>query len=176
MPPKYNSKQISDFFANSSWLDRFVLRPLSHMAPNWEASWDDEHQCYETEADSFASDLNAIITQIANTKRPTQYHDNEDTLVENWIKDHGWPIQKKGKTWIVDDYQHILEQGSFADLGQQNLMTAATGRVQTAMDFSQMHFDDMDEAHLNMLAAIMTIAIYQRDCDGTSLLFDENDN
>jgi hypothetical protein len=173
MSSKFNSEQISKFFANCMWLDSSVLRPLSHIAPNWEASWDGDNQCYKAEADSFADDLNAIITQIANTENPMRYHDNEDNLAERVLRDLNWPIQKKGNFWSGADYQSILEQGSFDDIEQQNLITAATGRVQTAMELGQMHFDDMEQAHLNILAAIMTIAIYQRDNDGVSLLFSE---
>ncbi|WP_158515683.1 hypothetical protein [Pararhizobium polonicum] len=37
------------------------------------------------------------------------------------------------------------------------------------MDFGQFHFDDMEEGHLNMLAGLITIIIFQRDCDGSAL-------
>src|SRR5689334_16150573 len=30
---------LKRFFAESQYLDRMVLRPLSHVALNWEASW-----------------------------------------------------------------------------------------------------------------------------------------
>jgi len=43
------------------------------------------------------------------------------------------------------------------------------------MDFGQIHFDDTEEAHLNILAALMTIAIYQRDNNGESLLYEDED-
>ncbi|WP_237402736.1 hypothetical protein [Rhodovulum sulfidophilum] len=144
-----------------------VLRPLSHITANWEATWDDDH--YQLETDSFTGDLNEIIDQIAIATRPDRYHDNEDRLAERVLTELKWPIQKKGGRWLGADYQSILEQGAFRDFGQKELATAAAGRVQMALDFGQPHFDEMDDAHMTMLAALMTIMIYHRDCDGASV-------
>lgn len=172
----YSPDQVRDFFAWSAWLDRFALRPLSHMASNWEATWDHNEQRYASEPDSFAEDLNVVIEQIANAERPHSYHDNEDILAQATLQDLKWPIQKKGKLWVGADYQSILEQGAFRDIGQRNLAMAANGRVHAAMDFGQMHFDDMEMGHLNMLAALITITIYHRDCNGESLLYEDEDD
>lgn len=168
MPKKYDSAVIHSFFARSSFIDYMVLRPLSHIAPNWEARWDGDE--YAPEHDSFAEDLNAVISQIAQCKRPYKYHDNEDKIVEMLINSLGWPVQKKNGKWIGANYAHMLEQGAFRDIGQKNLISAATGRVQAALDFGQNHFDDMEDGHLTMLAALMTIIIYHRETEGTSLI------
>ncbi|RJT28147.1 hypothetical protein D3227_34770 [Mesorhizobium waimense] len=164
---------VQQFFARSDYLDTMVLRPLSHITMNWEASWDGES--YSPEAGSFAGDLNEIIEQIADSPRPDRYHDNEDRLAERVIAELHWPIQKKGGLWVGADYQSILEQGAFSDLGQRELATAAAGRVHMALDFDQTHFDDMDDGHMAMLAGPMTIMIYHRYCDGSSVMMPDED-
>lgn len=158
---------VQAFFAGSDYLDYMVLRPLSHITMSWEAAWGVDR--YEPEADSFAGDLNEIIDQIAGSPRPDRYHDNEDRLAERVVTELKWPIQKKGGRWYGADYQSILEQGAFRDIGQRELAIAANGRVQMALDYEQTHFDEMDDAHMTMLSALMTIMIYHRDCDGSSL-------
>lgn len=165
----YNPGQIRDFFARSDLLDRMTLRPLSHITLNWEAMWNPETRQYEPEEDSFAADLNAVIDLLATCERPARYHDHEDALAERTLRELKWPIQKKGGRWIGADYQVILEQGAFSDLGQENLIAAAAGRVHAAMDFGQFHFDDVEEGPLNILAGLITIIIFHRDCDGSSL-------
>lgn len=158
---------VRAFFARSDYLDYMVLRPLSHITMSWEVTWGVDR--YEPEVDSFASDLNEIIHQIAGSQRPDHYHDNEDRLAERVVTELKWPIQKKGGRWHGADYQSILEQGAFEDIGQRELAIAANGRVQMALDYGQSHFDAMDDAHMTMLSALMTIMIYHRDCDGSSL-------
>jgi len=161
------------FFSKSDYLDYMVLRPLSHITFSWEATWGTDR--YELEADSFAGDLNEIIDQIAISPRPDRYHDNEDRLAERVVTELKWPIQKKGGRWLGADYQSILEQGGFRDFGQRDLAIAAAGRVHMALDYGQTHFDEMDDAHMTMLAAVMTIMIYHRDCDGSSLRVPEEE-
>lgn len=164
---------VRAFFARSDYLDYMVLRPLSHITMSWEATWDADR--YEPEAGSFAGDLNEIIDQIAVSPRPDRYHDNEDRLANRVITDLRWPIQKKGGLWHGADYQSILEQGAFRDLGQRELAAAAAGRVHTALDYGQTHFDEMDDGHMSMLAGLMTIMIYHRDCDGSSVRVPDED-
>lgn len=161
---------LKQFFAHSEYLDGMVLRPLSHITMNWEASWDCEESRYAPETESFAADLNEVIEQIAMSPRPARYHDHEDTLAEEVLTELHWPIQKKGGRWVGEDYQAILEQGAFSDVGQTDLAAAAAGRVHMAIDLGQSHFDEMDDAHMTMLAGLMTIMIYHRYCDGSSLM------
>ena len=69
----------------------------------------------------------------------------------------------------------ILEQGAFGDLQQRDLIAAAAGRVHTALDYGQNHFDEMDEGHFYMLAALLSIIIYHRYCDGEAVLTPDDD-
>jgi hypothetical protein len=166
----HSSDDIRNFFACSDWLDYMVLRPLSHIAGNWETRWDHGEKLYRPESHSFAEDLNTVIELVATCPRPLKYHEHEDILAERVVIEQKWPIQKKGGRWIGADYASILEQGAFHDLDQQGLITAATGRVHTALDHRQKHFDEMEDGHLHMLAALLSIIIYHRYCDHTSIL------
>ncbi|MFO7484197.1 hypothetical protein [Oceanibaculum nanhaiense] len=163
----YSANTIRAFFAQSDCLDRMTLRPLSHITPNWEIQWDLSNNRYEPEYDSFADDLNMVIEQLANCVRPISYHSHEDRLAESVLNKLRWLIQKKKGRWTGADYQSILEQGAFSDMS--NLVFAACGRIHAAIDHGQKHFDEMEGGHLVMLAALITIIIYQRDCNGTSL-------
>jgi hypothetical protein len=172
----HSTDDVREFFAWSSWLDHMVLRPLSHIAWNWETRWDRDEKRYRPEHNSFAEDLNAVIELIAECPRPFKYHAHEDSLAERALIQLKWPIQKKGGRWIGADYSSILEQGAFNDLDQRSLIAAATGRVHAALDHKQTSFDDMEEGHLYILAALLSIIIYHRECDGTSLLVREVDD
>src|SRR5580692_731710 len=79
-PTTISADDIRQFFAWSDWLDHEVLRPLSHIRSNWEASWDSVNRCYESENDSFATELNILIGDLTTTAAPDRYHDNEDIL------------------------------------------------------------------------------------------------
>jgi hypothetical protein len=106
----HTQDDVRAFFACSTWLDHMVLRPLSHIAPSWETSWNDDDNRYEPEAFSFADDLNRVIDLVATCPRPLKYHDHENLLVEAVIRKRKWPLQKKGSRWIVADYASILER------------------------------------------------------------------
>lgn len=164
----HSAEAVKAFFAHSDYLDRMVLRPLSHITTNWEAHWDGEE--YAPEHDSFAADLTATIDLIAKSPRPLRYHDNEDELAKRVIEDLKWPIQKKKGRWEGADYPSILEQGAFKDFEQKNLLSSAAGRVHAALDFGQKHFDEMEDGHMVMLSAVMTIIIYHRYSEGSSLI------
>lgn len=174
-PRLHDAQAVKAFFAWSDHLDYDVLRPLSHITSNWEASWNFEDERYEPEHNSFAADLNAVIDQIADTPRPDRYHDHEDTLAEAVIRSLNWPIQKKGNRWIGADYESILEQGAFDDLNQRDLAASAAGRVHAALDRDQVHYDAMDQAHAHMLSAVLTVMIYHRYSDGSALIEDGDD-
>jgi hypothetical protein len=164
MPKVRNPSQdeVRAFFSWSELLDREVLRPLSHIRPNWEASWSHSEQRYEPEENSFADELNIAIELIATTLPPERYHDNEDVLAQYVIEKLKWPIRKEGKRWVGEDYASILEQGGFEDVDQGELLTAATGRVFAAFRNGQEHYYEMEKGHRQMLAAILSIIIYHR--------------
>jgi hypothetical protein len=176
MRHQHSADDVRSFFAWSNWLDEMVLRPLCHIAANWEVRWDHGEKRYRPEAGSFAEDLNRVVELVATCPRPLKYHDHEDILAENVIRDLKWPIQKKGARWHGEEYAVILEQGAFDDLDQRNLLAAAAGRVQTALDLGQKHFDEMEEGHFHMLAALLSIIIYHRYCVGETALVEEQDD
>lgn len=157
-----DSAAIRAFFAWSDRLEHDVLRPLSHVRANWELSWDAKSQRYETEDDSYASDLNDLIDELAQTPPTPRYHDNEDALAEYVIAKLKWPIAKVNGRWIGVHYSSILEQGGFGDIDQQDLLAAAAGRIHAAIRFGQHHFDDMERSHRHMLAAVLSIIFYHR--------------
>jgi hypothetical protein len=164
----HTASTVKAFFAWSDGiLDHRVLRPLSHIASNWELSWNAESSEYEAEDDSFATALNRMIIDIAQTPSPRKYHDNEDRLAE-YLVAKGWPIRKTGYRWTGDDYDSILEQGGFSDIDQTELLQAATGRIHAALSRGQMHFDDMEETHRRMLGAVLSIILYHRGPDPAS--------
>jgi hypothetical protein len=157
-------KAVRDFFYRSGAIDYSVLRPLSHIRFNWDVMWDRDLERYKPEEDSFSDDLNELIEQIANLNPPAKYHDNEDRLAEFVRERLSWKIRKEGRRWVGADYQFIFEQGGFDDHDMSNLLLAATGRVHAAISRGQRHFDDMGDSHQNMLAAVLSIILYHRDC------------
>ena len=158
---------IKNFFANSDGLDHMALRPLSHILPNWELTWNKEKEEYLEEEGSFAGMLNELIIDLAQTTPPAKYHDNEDILAEYVKNNMKWPIEKiKGKWgiegYLKQDYASILEQGAFDDEDQKNLIKASAGRVHDAIKHGKAHFDDMELGHRQMLAAVIAIILYHR--------------
>jgi len=156
------SGMIKRFFHNSQDLDWMVLRPLSHIKPNLELTWDNTSNLYLIEKGSYADQLNHLINEIAKKNPPERYHDNENILAENTIEAIHWQIIKKGNRWIGKDYSSILEQGGFNDIQEQNLISAAVGRIHAAMNLGQRHFDEMEESHKKILASVLTIILYHR--------------
>ncbi len=156
------NKEIIDFFADSELLDVLVTKPLSHINGNWELIWDSEKEEYEREEGSFAEKLNDLILELAGTIPPSKYHENEEKLAE-YVKEHlNWSVNKVGKRWEGEDYKAILEHGGFHDINESELVKAATGRIQAAIDRVQFHFDDMEESHRKILAGVLCIILYHR--------------
>lgn len=153
---------MNPFFANSNLLDRMVLRPLSHIYGNWELTWDYQNQSYQPEDNSFAEMLNTLVDELQQSTPPAHYHNNEDVLAE-YVREHlNWQVQKVGNRWIGADYDSLLEQGGFHDLNEANLILAASGRIHAAQARNQNHFDDMEESHQRMLAAVLSVILYHR--------------
>jgi hypothetical protein len=148
------------FFGRSELLDYLVLRPLSHAKANWELVWDGDQ--YEPEEDSYAEDINSLIDDLGKLTPPRKYHDNEDRLAEYVKARTNWNVRKVGNRWVGSDYDHILEVGGFNDADQRDLMLAAAGRIQAAVERNQLHFDEMEEGHQKILAAVLTIILYHR--------------
>lgn len=155
-------KVMENFFANSALLEYFATKPLSHIRANWELTWNKETKCYEIEEDSYANDLNLLIQEIKNTSIPNAYHVNEDLLAEYVKNKLGWPIYKDGNRWMCDDYRAIINQGAFSPNGVANLLQAIAGRIEAARSHGQMHFDDMEQGHRQILGFAMATILYIR--------------
>jgi hypothetical protein len=154
---------VAEFFANDELLDYVVLRPLDHIRANWDLIWEGSERHYRPEDDSFGQLINDLVQELARTTPPTKYHDNEDRLAE-YVRDGRlkWPIRKVGRRWVGAHYHSILEQGGFDDVDQKELVLAATGRIWAAIDRAQLHFEDMEESHRDILAAVLSIVLYHR--------------
>jgi len=144
-------------------VDHEVLRPLSHIRANWEITWDVVAGSYQPEEESYARTLNDLVDELARTKPPARYHDSEDRLAEFVRERLRWPIRKVGNRWIGADYESILEQGGFDDVNQAELVLAAAGRIRAALERGQSHFDEMEQSHRRMLAAVLSVILYHRD-------------
>jgi hypothetical protein len=87
--------KIHCFFSCSDLVRHEILRPLSHILPNWELSWSCDDKRYESEDDSFASLLNDTIDELESCVPPAKYHDNENALAEHVQKHLNWGIHRK---------------------------------------------------------------------------------
>lgn len=150
------------FFKRSDLFDHEALRPLSHIRGNWELRWDDEQGRYLEEEDSYANVVNLLLEELEQCDPPARYHDNEDRLAEYVVEHLKWPIKKVKNRWEGMDYERILEQGGFHDSNERNLVLAAAGRIRAAVVRGQRHFDEMEESHQHMLAAVVTVILYHR--------------
>ena len=124
--------------------------------------WDQRTERYHHERDSFAEKLNLLIDSLAHTRPPSRYHDSEDRLAQYVVEQLKWNIRKEGSRWVGADYAAIIEQGGHEDIDQEELSLAAAGRIHAALGRDQMHFDQMEESHAQMLAAVLTIILYYR--------------
>jgi hypothetical protein len=153
---------VKNFFRKSELLDALTLRQLSHINCNWELTWDDSLEQYEPEGDSFATKVNNLTDELDSLEPPMKYHDNEDRLAEEAQGRLGWNLKKIGNRWVGEDYPVVLQQGSFNDIDQRELMLAAVGRIKAAIMRGQMHFDEMEPSHQRMLADLLAVVLYHR--------------
>lgn len=153
------------FFANSSYLARDVLRPLSHIMACWELTWDFEREKYLEEEGSYAALLNELLKELEAVSPPARYHDSEDRLAEYVMEHLKWPISKVDSRWVGADYESVMEQGAFHDLNEHDLTLAAAGRIRAARVRGQKHFDHMEPSHRRMLAAVLSIILFRRTPD-----------
>jgi hypothetical protein len=93
---------------------------------------------------------------------PVRYHDNEDVLAEAVRIRLGWDIQKMGSRWAGAPYLVILEQGAIRTGLVCELVLAAAGRVIAARKRGQMHFDDMEFHHRQILADVIAVILFCR--------------
>lgn len=158
-------QRMTSFFANSSYLARDVLRPLSHIMACWELSWDFKREKYLEEEGSYAALLNELLKELGIVTPPARYHGSEDRLAEYVIEHLKWPISKVGGRWVGADYDSVIEQGAFHDLNERDLILAAAGRIRAARIRGQKQYDDMEPSHRCMLAAVLSIILFRRTPD-----------
>jgi hypothetical protein len=152
----------SFFFSNSDLLDYMVLRPLSHIMPNWELRRGDGDGLFLEEEDSFAGLFNQLIDELEKVTPPLRYHDHEDRLAEFVKERFKKDLKKIGMRWEGEDYRIILQDGGFGDADQKDMVLAVAGRIKAAIDRKQLQFDDMEKSHRYMLAVILTLILYHR--------------
>jgi hypothetical protein len=156
------SSALVRFLGDSEYLDRLVLRQLSHINANWELTWDDECSSYRAEEGSFAAKLNAVIGELSDVEPARNYHDYEDVMAEETKFRSKWNIRKENGRWVGADYPSILEQGSMNNLFRTELLRIAAGRISLGVKFGQTRFDEMEDGHRTMLADILAIILYHR--------------
>ena len=154
--------RFKEFFGWSNLFDCMVTRQLSHVRGNWELTWDHENKQYEPEEESYAELINELVLELSELDPPEKYHDNEDRLAEYCKDSLNWDIKKVGNRWVGSSYASILEQGGFKDWNQKDLCLAASGRVKVALHRGQMHFDDMENFHREILSDVIAIILYHR--------------
>ncbi|WP_289289475.1 hypothetical protein [uncultured Muribaculum sp.] len=158
-------QDLIKFVKHSELFDYMVTRPLWHILPNWELTWDDNTDHFIPEEDSFAEKVNEMLDELIVTPITDNYHDNEDILAEHVQQNLNWNIIKVHGWWISCDYQDVINQGSFGDEEQKNLLSAAKGRIETAIKHGQSNFDDMEYGHQRILAMVLASILYQRSND-----------
>lgn len=155
-------EELITFVKKNELFDYMVTRPLDHILPNWELIWDDKTNRFRVEEDSFAVKVNEILNELLHVPTPDNYHDNEDVLAE-YVQSHlNWDIAKVHGRWISCDYGAVINQGSFGDEEQKNLLAAAKGRIEVAISRGQTKFDDMEYGHQRILAIVLASILYQR--------------
>lgn len=159
------------FFEDSDTLDHATLRPISHVAPNWELTWDSTSDRYEEEEDSLAAHLNKLIEEISNLVPPTDYHALENQHAINYegvasgrfyLDGKLWRDQQTGQLVDKDFVGHMIEQATCGHYDVPDLVLSAAGRISTALKFGVDHFDKLDRGHMEMLSVIITDILFRR--------------
>jgi len=148
------------FFADSHWIEFYVTRPLQHIAGAYEIDWDEELRQYvpvdvplET---TLVSQLNDVLETVEALEPKQGYHDFEDKILSSMTA--RYPLFKIGKLWLGEDYATMLEYGGWQQ--QHGILLAAAGRVRAAKKRGQHHFDEMHEAHRDVLGELLAIAVF----------------
>ena len=172
-PVEWTSASAAAFFEGSDYLDYAVLRPIAHVAGNWELTWNGNSRVYEEESDSLAAHLNVLIQDIARSVPPTDYHEHENRLAIAYdgVKSGRYRLNRSRKLWIdsstgktatKDMVGHMIEQATCGHYDVPDLVLSAAGRVAASMRFGIDHFDQLDDGHQAMLSVIMTDILFRR--------------
>ncbi len=168
---EWSIEAARSFFAGSDYLDHAVLRPISHVAPNWELIRDPISDLYEEEDDSLAAHLNVLIEEVSLSSPPRDYHSYENRLAIHYegvttgrFYLHGklWRDRQTGELVEKDFVGHMIEQATCGHYDVPDLVLAASGRVAAALYFGVEHFDKLDHGHMEMLSVIMTDILFRR--------------
>ncbi len=168
---EWSQDAVMYFFGESEWLDRAVLRPLSHIALSWELRRTDTVGVFMEEEDSLAALMNQLILDISRATPPADYHAHEDAVIrlrdgiENgtiYLERKRWRDRQTGEPLDKSTLGSLMEQASIIYEDIPDLVLAAAGRVATAMKHGDATFDDLDDGHADMLAEILTIIIWVR--------------
>lgn len=176
MPPRkqeiqWSSEAVMSFFGESGWLDRSVLRPLSHLALSWELRRTETVGVFMEEEDSLAGLMNQLIREISLATPPESYHAHEDAVIRLregaasgliYLQGKRWRDRATGEPMAKSSIGSLLEQASIGYDDVPDLVLAAAGRVATALKFGDANFDDLDEGHADMLAEVLTVILFIR--------------
>jgi hypothetical protein len=153
---------MEDFFKDCALLDRMVLKPLQHIEPEWELTWDEFGNEYVPEEHNLAQELNNLISELKLIRLPDSYHVHEDIIIEYFNESNGLQFEKQNGRWNYSDYASLLEQAGFFDINETHLINALAGRIQAAIDRGQTNFDDMESTHRKILGWVISIILYHR--------------
>jgi hypothetical protein len=168
---EWSREAVMHFFGKSQWLDRSVLRPLSHIAMSWELRRTETVGVFMEEEDSLAVLMNQLILDISRATPPADYHAHEDAVIRlregidnGAIYQEGrrWRDRKTGEPLHKSSISSLMEQASIRYEDVPDLVLAAAGRVATALKFGDANFDDLDNGHADMLAEVLTVIIFIR--------------
>lgn len=167
---EWSQDTVMYFFGKSEWLDRAVLRPLSHIAPCWDLRRTDTVGVFMEEEYSLAVLMNELILDIARSIPPTDYHAHEDAVIrlrevnDEAVYQEGkrWRARRTGKPLSKSSIGGLMEQAAIGYEDVPDLVLAAAGRVATAMKHGDATFDDLDDGHADMLAEVLTVILFIR--------------
>lgn len=75
--------------------------------------------------------------------------------------DRVW-VDKDGAQLSKNSYLSLLERGGFKFDREADLVTAAAGRIRAAIQYKQLHYDDMEPTHQVILAGVLANILYHR--------------
>lgn len=165
----WSPSTVYSFFYRSDYLDYVVLRPLSHVAPNWELVIGGDY-LFEEEDGSLAAHLNVLVEEISLIVPSIDYHSYENNILYNYsnflnkyqLKGKIWHDKSTGLPLDKSEIGYMIEQGSSGQVDVPDLVMAAAGRIATSMYYGVDHFDKLDSGHMAMLGIIITIILFRR--------------
>ena len=173
MKVKRNRERVCTFIGWTICFDLEVTKPLSHIAPYYELTWDMEAQKFEEEELSFAPVLNSLIDKLAKTSSHTDYHQfvDDELLASRFANE---VIYLEGKRWKnnrtkeplkPEDIGHYLEQHALGGCSLVNLKKSVSSRIRAAQKAGIKNWDELDDGHRKMLAELIVVILYISSSD-----------